>query len=432
MCKGYFCLQIFCATIFYCSSLFAQREPDKIFMNNIKTVQLTRYGDQLAYPAIRLNSADMLQLDFDDMDADIKSYYYNLELRNADWSAVQMSYFDYIKGYTNQRITTYRSASQVLTRYTHYQVSFPDRNIMPTKAGNYVLKVFINGDTSKLAFTKRFVVYQQQISIAAQIQQPFNQQYFRSHQKIQLAVNSGALNVSYPQQQIKVVILQNFRWDNSIQNIKPTIIRGNIFEYNAETDCLFPAMREWRWLDLTSFRLLSDRVRRQQNTNTAYDLDVIPDLSRNTQRYIYYKDYNGLYAAITNENVNPYWSGDYATVHFTYVPPAAMPYAKNDLYIIGQMTNYGKDDGAKLQWNEEKKQYETTLFLKQGYYDYAYALAVPSANNIRFISDDTEGNIWETENQYTILVYYRELGGRYDQLLNMSSLNSLQNRAGQF
>jgi len=191
-------------------------------------------------------------------------------------------------------------------------------------------------------------------------------------------------------------------------------------------------MREWRWLDLTSFRLLSDRVRRQQNTNTAYDLYVIPDVSRNTQRYVYYKDYNGAYAAVNNENVNPYWHADYATVHFTYVPPDNMPYTKNNLYIIGQMTNYGKDEEAKLQWNEEKRQYETTLFLKQGYYDYAYGLGEPSVNNIKFFTTETEGNIWETENQYTILVYYRELGGRYDQLLSVSSINSTQNRPGQF
>lgn len=432
MCKRYFFLMILTCLFFLNHQLFAQREPDKIFMNNIKTVQLSLYGNQLAYPIIKLNSNEMLQLDFDDLDADIKSYYYNIELRNADWSAVQMGYFDYAKGYTNQRITTYRSAAQVLTRYTHYQLSFPNRDIMPTKTGNYVLKVFLNGDTSQLAFTKRFVVYQPSISIGAQIQQPFNQQLFRTHQKILLTVNSGSLNVSYPQQQIKVVMLQNYRWDNCIQNIKPSIIRGNSYEYNAETDCVFPAMREWRWLDLTSFRLLSDRVRRQQNTNTAYDLFVIPDVSRNTQRYVYYKDYDGLYAAITNENVNPYWNGDYATVHFSYIPPANMPYTKNDLYIVGQMTNYGKDENAKLQWNDEKRQYETTLFLKQGYYDYVYGLGEPSSNTLKFLTGETEGNIWETENQYMILVYYRDLGGRYDQLLGITSLNSLQNRPGQF
>ncbi|HTN08930.1 DUF5103 domain-containing protein [Agriterribacter sp.] len=417
--------------LFLCVELQAQREPDKVFQKNIKTVQLNPYGDQTAYPVIRLNSSDLLQLDFDDMDGDIKNYYYNIELRNADWSAVQMGYFDYAKGYTSQRISTYRRSAQVLTRYTHYQLTFPGRDIMPTKPGNYVVKVFLNGDTSKLAFTKRFLVTDAGIAVSAQVQQPFGQQFFRTHQKIQFTVNAGRLNVSYPQQQIKVVILQNNRWDNCIQNIKPSIVRNNIYEYNTEKDCIMPAMREWRWLDLTSFRLLSDRVRRQENTNTAYDLYVIPDPSRNTQRYIYYKDYNGIYAALNNENVNPYWNADYATVHFTYKPPGNGPYAK-ELYLIGQITNYGTDDGAKMRWNQQQSVYETTLQLKQGYYDYAYALADSKSNAPKFITDETEGNIWETENQYTILVYYRELGGRYDQLMNVTVVNSLLNRPGQF
>ncbi|MBX3253757.1 MAG: DUF5103 domain-containing protein [Chitinophagaceae bacterium] len=418
-----------CFFIFAVLRTQAQREPDKIYMDNIKTVQLTMYGNQLAYPIVKLNSNDQLQLEFDDMDGDVKSYYYNIELRNADWSAVQMSYFDYVKGYPNQRISTYRNSSQTLTRYTHYQLTFPDRNIMPTRAGNYVLKVFINGDTSKLAFTKRFLVVSTAIAVGAQIQQPFNQQLFRTHQKIQLTVNTGNLNVSYPQQQVKVMILQNNRWDNSLQNIKPSIVRNNTYEYNTEVDCVLPAMREWRWLDLTSFRLLSDRVRRQQNTNTAYDLFVIPDVSRNTQRYVYYKDYNGLYAALTNENVNPFWSGDYATVHFTYAPPGNTPYNK-DLYIIGQMTNYGRNEGAKMTWNEDQQVYQTTLLLKQGYYDYAYALEDKQGGRIKYVTDETEGNIWETENEYMVLVYYRELGGRYDQLLNVTTLSSMVNRPG--
>ncbi|MBX3240221.1 MAG: DUF5103 domain-containing protein [Chitinophagaceae bacterium] len=411
--------------------LNAQREPDKIFMNNIKTVQLSMYGDQLAYPIISLNGNQQLQLDFDDMDADVKNYYYNIELRNADWSAVQMSYFDYAKGYPNQRITSYRSSTQTLTNYTHYQLNFPDRYIVPTKAGNYVLKVFLNGDTSRLAFTKRFLVVNKLMGVTAQVQQPFDQRLFRSHQKINLAVNAGTVNVSYPQQQVKVVILQNNRWDNAIRELKPNIIRNNIYEYNAEADCLFSAMREWRWLDLTSFRLLSDRVRRQQNTNTGFDLFTIPDMSRDIQRYVYYRDYNGLYASITNENINPYWQGDYATVHFTYAPPGNTPYPQ-DLYLIGQITNYGKDEEAKMNWNAEQGVYQATLWLKQGYYDYAYGLAEKKNGKLVFVTDRTEGNIWETENEYMILVYYRELGGRYDQLLNITTLSSMANRPGQF
>lgn len=415
------------SVFFSLTEVMAQREPDKIFMDNIKTVQLTMYEDQLAYPVIRLNGNDQLQLDFDDMDADVKNYYYNFELRNADWSAVQMSYFDYAKGYPNQRITSYRSSSQTLTNYTHYQLNFPDRNIVPTKAGNYVLKVFLNGDTSQLAFTKRFLVISNMMFVAAQVQQPFGQQYFRSHQKINLSVNAGTVNVSYPQQQVKVMILQNNRWDNAVQNLKPSIIRGNVYEYNAEADCLFPAMREWRWLDLRSFRLLSDRVRRQENTNRTYDLYTVPDVSRNIQRYVYYRDYNGIYASLTNESVNPYWQGDYAAVHFTYAPPDNIPY-RQDLYLVGQITNYGKDPEAKMSWNESQGVYQTTLWLKQGYYDYIYALEEKRNGRTVFTTDQTEGNIWESENEYMILVYYRELGGRYDQLVNITTLNSMTNR----
>jgi hypothetical protein len=70
--------------------------------------------------------------------------------------------------------------------------------------------------------------------------------------------------------------------------------------------------------------------------------------------------------------------------------------------------------------------YETDLKLKQGYYDYIYALRDPRGGP--FETDQTEGNSWETENRYVILVYYRELGGRYDQLLGINMANSVFNR----
>jgi hypothetical protein len=34
------------------------------------------------------------------------------------------------------------------------------------------------------------------------------------------------------------------------------------------------------------------------------------------------------------------------------------------------------------------------------------------------------GNFWETENQYTVLVYYRAPGSRFDRLLGKGSANS--------
>ncbi|MFO0415419.1 MAG: type IX secretion system plug protein domain-containing protein, partial [Bacteroidota bacterium] len=120
-------------------------------MSSIHSIKFHVYGDQLAYPIIKLNSTDRLELHFDDLDADVKYYSYTYILCNADWTTAPISQFDYMKGFTNVRIGTYRNSSVVLTRYTHYSAEIPDRNTAPTRSGNYLLKVFLNGDTSKLA-----------------------------------------------------------------------------------------------------------------------------------------------------------------------------------------------------------------------------------------------------------------------------------------
>lgn len=194
------------------------------------------------------------------MDVRVKYYYYTFQLCNQDWRPVNLSQFDYIKGFTQMRINNYRFSSIAYTRYTHYQAMIPDRNCLPTRSGNYLLKVFLDGDTSKLVFTKRLLVLNSKSTIGARVTQPFLPENFRTHQKIQFNVNISGLNTFSATQQIKVVVLQNNRWDNALTNIPPTFIRGTTLEYNTE-NTVFPGGKEWRWLDLRDFRLQSDRVK---------------------------------------------------------------------------------------------------------------------------------------------------------------------------
>jgi Domain of unknown function (DUF5103) len=412
--------------LFILSSGYGQRPPEEIFMPNIRTVKFNLFGDPTSYPIIALNGGDKLQLDFDDMDGNIKYYYYTLELRNADWSQAQMGYMDYIKGFTQQRINTYRVSSAQISRYTHYQAQLPDRNLLPSKSGNYVLKVFLNGDTSQLAFTRRLLVVDKRMGVAAQVQQPFAQQYFRTHHRLLVRVSTQGLDVRYPQQQVKINILQNYRWDNSITTMTPTFIRPEMLEFVNEQDMLFPAMREWRWLNLRSFRLLGDRITSQENTDSSFRLNVKEEASRVSSPYFYFNDQNGMFINETTERINPLWEAEYATVHFSFVPPGNVPFRNADLYVFGEMTGYGKTPGSKLNFNQETGKYETDMILKQGYYDYVYALC--NRNENVYVTDLTEGNVWETENSYLVLAYYRELGGRYDQLLGVTMVNSLLNR----
>jgi hypothetical protein len=413
-------------TFFIANNLFAQT-ADHIYVKNIKTVRLYNSGNQLSIPVIKLNSNDLLELHFDDLDADVKYYYYTYQLCNSDWTPANLGQFDYIKGFTQTRINSNRFSSIAHTRYTHYQAVLPDQSMYPIKSGNYILKVFLNGDTSQLVFTKRFMVVDNKAAIAARVTQPFAPQLFQTHQKLQFTVDVKALQSFSAAQQIKVVVLQNYRWDNAMMDLKPTFIRGTSLEYNAENTAVFPAGKEWRWLDLRDFHLQSDRVLSADYKKYSTDIFLRPDGPLAAQKYVYYRDLNGMSSIEAIRGVNPFYEGDYATVYFSFVPPNGEAYPKKDIYLFGQLTGYNFTDSLKMIFNPEHKKYETHLFMKQGYYDYTYMSV--DKNNPRVYSQ-LDGNYYETENLYTILVYYKPFIGRADELIGVATFDSRTDQPG--
>ncbi len=413
--------------VFLLSSLQAfSQSADRIIASNIRSVKLFRVGDIYSYPIINLNSGEQFELHFDDMDADVKNYYYSYQLCNADWTPTTLFTFDYIKGFQSNRISNYRNSSLAAARYTHYQAAIPDRNCIPSRSGNYILKVFLNDDTSKLVFTKRFLVVDNKVSVAAQIAQPFGGQYFRTHQRVQVVVNTASARLNtFSHQDIKLNVVQNYVWPTSVFIDRPTIFRGNYFEYSGD-ELSFPAGKEWRWINLTSLRLMSDRMKELKKKDTYTEVYVRPDGERNQQVYVYYRDNNGLYTIENADNNNPYWQGDYAFTHFTFVPPGNRPYAGKSIYLFGELTNYTPDENSKMIFNEEKGVYEKTLFLKQGFYNYSYVTVNDNKREGDMISfENTEGNYQSTENTYLVLVYFRPFGARSDELIGYAKLNSL-------
>lgn len=411
------------------STIVAQAQlADHIYKPNIRTVKLHKYGDIFGYPVLSLNSADQLELHFDDLDGDVKYYYYSFQLCNADWSRANIQTFDYIRGFQSNRITTYRNSSVIQTRYTHYSAVLPERNSAPTKAGNYLLKVFLNDDTSKLVFTKRCLIVNSKTAVSAQVLQPFSAGLSRTHQRIQVAVNTQNAQINtFSPQDLKVVIVQNYNWKSASVLDRPSIFRGTYYEYTDEENSSFASGKEWRWIDLRSLRLMSDRMTRIVNSDTSKQPDVFvkPDGDLTRQVYVYYRDYNGIYLVQNTDNTNPYWQSDYAWTHFTYMPPGNRPYEGKSVYIFGELTNYEQSDESKMVFNEEKGVYEKTLFLKQGYYNYSYVtLTNKQTPGVIAALENTEGNYWGTENGYMIMVYYRPFGARADELVGFTRVNS--------
>jgi hypothetical protein len=407
--------------------LSAQRLPDHVYMPSIRTVKLFQQNNQQSMPIWTLGSAELLELHFDDLQIQPRSFFYTLQLCNADWTPAILNPLEYIRGFTQNRLTQYRSSSIATTPYVHYQALLPERNCIPQKSGNYLLKVFLNGDTSQLAFTKRLMVVDRRVAIAAQVQEPFIHDLARTHQKVQFSVNTQKLDILNPQQ-VKAVVIQNNRWDDAVKDIQPVFMRGNIYEYNGEQDCVFPAGKEYRWADLRSFRFQSDRIADIDKTSIPPEVYIKVDEPRDKLRYLYFTDYNGWTAIGTSESINPWWQGDYAKVHFTFVPPNNQPFAGKQVYLLGEATGNQIGDTSRLDYDAQKGVYSKTLLLKQGYYSYAYVTRDARKADAKSDGFLTEGNYWETENEYIILFYYRSFSSRHDELVGISYLSSARTR----
>jgi hypothetical protein len=208
---------------------------------------------------------------------------------------------------------------------------------------------------------------------------------------------------------------------------RPNIYRGNYYEYNDDATS-FQAGREWRWIDLRSLRLMSDRMQKMIDSANKTHVFVKPDAERKGQIYVFYRDLDGVYTVENTDGYNALWQSDYAYVHFTFMPPGNRAYGGKDLYLFGELTNYLADENAKMQFNSEKGIYEKTLYLKQGYYNYSYVTLDAARKPVnRFSFENTEGNFQTTENNYMVLVYFRPFGARADELIGFAQVNSLNN-----
>jgi hypothetical protein len=417
-------VMLFSLLIWIVATASAQ-QVSQVYSPSIHTIQLFPYGNQQGLPLIKMGSGDKLELEFDDLDGNYKNYYYTFVLCDYNWKPSNLSAFDYIKGFTQNRIATYRYSNIAFENYTHYQAFFPDANSTFTRSGNYLLKVYLDGDTSKTVFTRQFMVLDQKAVVTAEVVQPFTPQLFNTHQRVRFHVNVKDINSFSAAQQVKAVVLQNNRWDMSMRDIAPTFVRGSMMEYNSEAVGVFPGMREWRWLDLRSFRLLSDRVDSGKYDRFQAEFYLKPDKDRTADRYAYFADLDGMYQITTYESINPFWQGDYANVHFRYFNTDGKSFSDKDLYLTGALTGYQYNNQSRLTYNPATGFYEQTLRLKQGYYNYAYV----TKNKVGEIAS-LEGNYWETENSYSVLIYYKAFNDRVDQLIGVTVVNSRSDRPG--
>jgi hypothetical protein len=394
---------------------------DSIYAENIRTVRFYAGGNPTSTPIMDLKNGN-LSLVFDDMDVEVKDYMFSIEQYNKYWQPSKLDKLEYLEGIQEERITNYKNAFTTNVAYMHYTVVLPTETMRLTKSGNYLLRVFEDNADKKVVLTRRFVVYEQIAPPIPQMTYSSTLKY-NTHHEMDITIDPKQFRIQNPINDIRVTIMQNGRWDNAISLMKPSYVQGEKIIFDYQDSISFAAGKEWRYVDLRSTRFRSERVMSIDKGDDTWDYVLRNDLDRSREPYLIYPDLDGGYFIETTDFINSddaALKADYVNTHFTLIRKTEVD--EGDVYIYGALTDWKIDERFKLTYNESKRGYEGDVLLKQGFYNYNYIVVPYKTKKIDM--ETLEGNWYETENEYTLLVYFTPFGSRHDRVIGYYTFKS--------
>jgi hypothetical protein len=383
---------------------------------NIKSVAFYQ-RDSVAVPFFRLG--DSFEIQFDDLYGNEADYYYTITQYNYDWTPTSLAKLEYLEGMDNQRIITYNNSFNTLQLYSHYWQTFPNRFNRITKSGNYMLRIF--NDEQEIIFSRKFILYEDIVAVPTIVRKSRDLNTIQQKQNLDFTINLGETIYQNPKQNVKVSIFQNGKWSNSKHNILPQYTIGNelVYRYNEETQ--FWGGNEFLNFENSLIRAPSNTVLKYTSGGDIYNTYLYINTERKNSVYTYFPDINGRFLTLNRNAQNSALEADYTWVYFAL--DAKTIESNTDVYIGGIFNNYAKIDEFKMDYNKESKLFEKALLLKQGFLNFEYI--INDKNGKIDEKNAVDGNFFETENQYTILVYYRGNNERYDRVIGMGSTTSL-------
>lgn len=390
----------------------AQVLEDKVFADHVFSARVFPEDGQISStidaPVVSLQDSKRLVLLFDDLAYDPELYTAKLIHCNADWQKSGLRDNDFLGTFNQFNVEDYNYSVNTRVPYIHYRFVVPQ----VTKSGNYILKVYKNRDESQVLMTKRFLVYESLLNVGAGLVPPTQSEERSTLQQLNVAVNYSQTEVIDPSTQIQVIIRQNQRWDTAKRLIKPTFLNQNskLIRYESfDGENTFRAGNEFRFIDLRFIRATGVNIASIKVEEAAIYAESNISIPRPTEPYSQYLDLNGQYVILTNDRPggNPEVESEYILTNIYYRDSPG-----KDIYLVGALTSWGSSPEGKMKWDARKNVYFTELLLKQGWYDFQFA--EKSQNGLD--SYAIEGSHFQTENEYEVFVYFRNLGSRYDQL----------------
>ena len=400
---------------YYHHSLIAQY-AEHVAPEFIKTIQFLGSTKQSQLPIIRLG--EKVYLSFDALNGDEADYYYKITHHDFDWRLSDLTKGEYMDGFDDVRLYEYSNSFNTLKGYSLYTLKIPNRDTRKlTKSGNYMVSIY--NDDGELVFSKKFMIIENKVTIAASVKRARNLENIQKKQVVQFVIDSPNLILTNPKETVNTLILQNSNLNTPITNLKPQYTIGSQLIYRYDKEASFDAGNEYLFFDNKDIRSGSSSIRKIDLTD-IYNTYLYTNSARFERPYTYNPDINGNYQIrILYPTSDISIEADYARIHFT------LQYFEDlndkEIHVYGNFNNYTIDETTYMKYDSFSDTYTNQMLLKQGFYNYKYVV-VNRDGTIDYGA--ISGNYWQTENDYTVLVYFRDLGARYDRIIGMGKTNS--------
>ena len=388
------------------------------FSQNIKSIQLRPLQENNFSAIVPLGTP--LEISFDDLDADSKDYQYKIEHMTHDWKSSRLSSSQFIDGFDQNTIINVSNSFNTLQNYTHYSVRIPNINTVITKSGNYLLSILNTDDD--VIFTRRFVLYEPSTTLGVTVERSRNSKTLNTQQTIEFFINHPKIKINNPAQEVHVVILKNNNWEEKITNLQPTFFRPNQLSYTYTNKTNFWGGNEYLNFDNKLIRNNSLNVvkiiKKDIFHHYLYPFEFNP-----FRKYSYNPDINGQFVIRTLEAKDSKTEADYAMIHFTLSVEEA--FSEREVYVYGAFNDFKITDENKMYFDQEERAYKANILLKQGFYNYTFATKETNGN---INTNDVNGSFYETENEYTVIVYYKPFGSFFERVVGIGTGFFDQNR----
>ena len=403
-------------TFFQCLTITSQTFfRTQIFQPDIKTLQIGVVGEKFGLPIMELTGSTGLKVNFDQMSRESHSYSYKIIHCNADWTSSNLNSNEYLSGFTTANITDIATSLNTTWLYTHYSFLIPNNDMGFKISGNYVVIIYEDNKVENPIAQACFSIVEPRVSISATVRGNTDTELSGRLQQLDFEVALNGYTVRDAASEVKIVVKQNNRIDNQVTGLQPTYFTSSGLRYINNKELIFEGGNEYHRFDISSVYAAGEGVSSIRFTNPTYDAFLNDNKIQTTKSYTYDQDVNGKFVVNMQNAQDDNTEADYMMVHFNL--PAKQPFFDGQLYLGGEFNYNQMNDEVRLKYDGKTESYVQTVLLKQGGYNYQYWF-VPKGES-KASPERVDGSFWQTKNEYTIYIYNRPFGERYDKLIGV-------------